>query len=85
MTCNMAYFATITHRPESFTRIIQKKLETYKASVKVYFYDFFLSKNEVLNFFKNTQNCFAYISATKYRSETILYSKQTARYLLHMS
>ena len=30
-------------------------------------------------FFENTQNCFAYISATKYRSEVILYSKRTAK------
>ena len=29
-------------------------------------------------FFKSTQNCFAYISATKYYSDAVLYSKQTA-------
>ena len=28
--------------------------------------------------FKNTPNCFAYISATKYRSEAVLYSKRPA-------
>ena len=33
-------------------------------------------------FFENTQNCFAYISATKYRSKAVLYSKRTARYPL---
>ena len=31
---------------------------------------------------KNTQNCFAYISATKYCSEAVLYSKRMAGYLL---
>ena len=34
------------------------------------------------SFFKNTQNCFAYISAAKYRSEVVLYSKRTAGYPL---
>ena len=29
-------------------------------------------------FFKNTQNCFAHNSLTKYRSEAVLYSKRTA-------
>ena len=42
----------------------------------------FFEKIENLNFFENTQNCFAYISATKYRSEAVLYSKQTAGYPL---
>ena len=42
-----------------------------------------LEKNKNFNFFKkNTQNCFAYISATKYRSEAVLYSKRTAGYPL---
>ena len=31
---------------------------------------------------KNAQNCFAYISAIKYRSEAVLYSKQMAGYPL---
>ena len=31
---------------------------------------------------KNTQNCFAYNSATKYRSEAVLYSKRIAGYPL---
>ena len=31
---------------------------------------------------ENTKNCFAYISATKFRSEAILYSKQTTGYSL---
>ena len=35
-----------------------------------------------MNFFENTQNCFAYISATKYHSEAVLYSKRTAGYPL---
>ena len=42
----------------------------------------FLEKIEIVIFLKNTQNCFAYISATKYRSEAVLYSKQTAAYPL---
>ena len=33
-------------------------------------------------FFKNTQNCFAYISATKYSSEAVQYSKRSAGYTL---
>ena len=36
-----------------------------------------VKKNEVLNISENTQNCFAYILATKYRSEAVLYSKRT--------
>ena len=36
----------------------------------------------VLNFFKNTQNCFAFISATKDSSVAVLYSKQIAGYPL---
>ena len=39
-------------------------------------------KIEGLIFFKNTQNGFAYISATKYRSETVLYLKRSAGYPL---
>ena len=42
----------------------------------------FFEKNEVQNFSKNTQHFFAYISATKYRSEAVLYSKRTAGYPL---
>ena len=38
--------------------------------------------NEILNFFGNTENCFGYISRTKYRSEAVLYSKRTAGYPL---
>ena len=34
------------------------------------------------SFIENTQNCFAYISATKYRTETVLYSKRTPGYPL---
>ena len=37
----------------------------------------FFEKSEILNFFENTQNCFAYISATKHGSEAVLYSKRT--------
>ena len=42
----------------------------------------FLKKIEALNFFENTQKCFAYISATRYCSEAVLYSKRTAGYPL---
>ena len=34
----------------------------------------FFEKFQILIFFENTQNCFAYISATQYRSEAVLYS-----------
>ena len=33
----------------------------------------FFKKLKYWFFFENTQNCFAYISATKYDSETVLY------------
>ena len=42
----------------------------------------FWGKIEIVIFLENTQNCFAYISATKYRSEAVLYSKRTAGYPL---
>ena len=42
----------------------------------------FFENIEILNFFENTQNYFAYISATKYRSEAVLYWKRTAEYPL---
>ena len=42
----------------------------------------FFKKIEILIFFENTQNCFAYISGTKYRLEAILYSKLSAVYPL---
>ena len=42
----------------------------------------FLGKIEIVISLENTQNCFAYISATKYRSEAVLYSKRTAGYPL---
>ena len=41
-----------------------------------------LKKNRIPIFSKNTQNCFAHNSVTKYRSEAVLYSKQTAGYPL---
>ena len=45
-------------------------------------YSYVYKKNYILNFPENTQNCFAYISATEYRSEAVLYSKRTAGYPL---
>ena len=45
-------------------------------------FGWFWEKNEIQIFFKKTQYCFAYTSATKYCSEAVLYSKQTAGYLL---
>ena len=38
----------------------------------------FSRKITISIFSKNTQNCFAYNSATKYRSEAVLYLKRTA-------
>ena len=42
----------------------------------------FSRETTISNFPQNTQNCFAYSSATKYRSEAVLYSKRTAGYPL---
>ena len=42
----------------------------------------FWGKIEIVISPENTPNCFAYISATKYRSEAVLYSKLTAGYPL---
>jgi len=42
----------------------------------------FSEKFGISIFSKNTQNCFAYISSTKYRSEEVMYSKRTAGYPL---
>ena len=39
-------------------------------------------KIRITIFSQNTQNCFAYNSATKYRSEAVLYAKRTAGYPL---
>ena len=41
-------------------------------------------KSEFPFYQKNTQNSFAYNSATKYCSEAVLYSKQAARYPLSL-
>ena len=41
-----------------------------------------LEKNAISIFSRNTQNCFAYNSLTKYRSEAVLYSKRLAGYPL---
>ena len=43
----------------------------------------FFEQNQILNFFENTQKCFAYISVTKNSSEAVLYSKQTGGYSLY--
>merc|ERR1712177_63823 len=42
----------------------------------------FQRNSEVKFFLKNTQNCYAYNSVTKYRSEGVLYSKRSAGYPL---
>ena len=42
----------------------------------------FFEKIKILNSFENTQNGFAYISATKYHSEAVLCSKRMAGYPL---
>ena len=42
-------------------------------------------RNSGVKFFlKNTQNCYAYNSVTKYRSESVLYSKRSAGYPLSL-
>ena len=46
------------------------------------FWCFFFTKVRISILSKNTQNCFAYNSATKYRSEAVLYSKRTAGHSL---
>ena len=46
------------------------------------FWMFSKKKTNILNFFENTQNCFAYISTTLYCSEVVLYSNRMARYPL---
>ena len=38
----------------------------------------FFDKIERMNIFKNSKHCFSNISATKYRSDAVLYLKQTA-------
>ena len=48
------------------------------AKEKLYIY----GKNWSSEFFRKSQNYFAYISATKYRSEAVLYSKRVAGYPL---
>ena len=47
------------------------------AELKAKHFWVFFEKNQVLNIFENTQNCFAYNSAIKYRSEAVLYSKRS--------
>ena len=42
----------------------------------------FLGKIEIVIFLENTHNCFAYMSATKYHSEAVLYSKRMTGYPL---
>ena len=42
----------------------------------------FLETIEIQIFLENTQNCFAYNSVSKYRSEAVLYSKRKAGYPL---
>ena len=66
-------FVLNTKRPLSYIWLLSYKQNSFGC---------FFDNIEVLNLFKNTQKCFAYISATKYRSETVLYSKRTAGYPL---
>ena len=70
---NILPFVLITKRPLS---------NIWLQSCKQNSFEVFFEKIEVLNFFENTQNCFAYIATTKYRSENVLYKKQTAGYSL---
>ena len=54
-------------------------LQSYKQNS----FGWFCEKNEVINLSENTQNCFAYISATIYRSEAVLYSKRMEGKMSH--
>ena len=49
---------------------------------KQYSFGCFWQNRKSWLFFENTQNCFAHNSATKYRSEAVLYLKRTAGYPL---
>ena len=66
-------FVLNTKRPLSNIRLLRYKQNSFGC---------FQRNSEVKFFLKNTQNCFAYISVTKYRSEAVLYTKRTARYPL---
>ena len=55
----------------------------YSACKKATVLGFLLKKKLNSEVFKNTQNCFAYNSATKCHSEAVLYSKLTTGYLLN--
>ena len=64
-------FVLNTKRPLSYIWLLSYEQNSF---------GFFLKKCKILIAFKNTHNCFAYITATKYRSEAFLYSKRMARY-----
>ena len=66
-------FVLNTKRPLSDIWLLSYKQNSFGCFSKIF--SFWI-------FFQNTQNCFAYISATKYRTETVLYSKRTAGYPL---
>ena len=62
-----------TKRPLSDIRLLSYKQNSFWCFLKKWKFWFFL---------KNTQNCFALISATKYRLKIVLYSKWTTGYPL---
>ena len=66
-------FVLNTKRPLSNIWLLSYKQNNFGCFSKAFSFWFF---------FENTQNCFAYNSATKYRSEAVLYSKRTAGYPL---
>ena len=68
-------FVLNTKRPLSDIWLLRYKQNSFGC---------FKKKSELQFFSKNTQNCFAYNSATKYCSEAVLYSKQTAGYPLSL-
>ena len=59
-----------------------KGLNSFLLRYKQNSFGCFQRNSELIFFFKNTQNCFAYNSVTKYRSEAVLYSKRSAGYFL---
>ena len=66
-------FVLNTKQPLSNIWLLRNKQNNFGCFPKI---------NRIPIFLKNTQNCFAYNSATKYRSEAVLYSKRTAGYPL---
>ena len=67
---------------QKFKFVLIKTIKKLSYQIIQPIHDWSPLQSEILIFFENTQNCFAYISATKYQLENVLYSKGTAGYLL---